>query len=170
MNNSDTTHDSKSRRGRPPNIKQNVVEQERKERIPLGTRVSKLTVPQRHGYQRRWMNDSPGRIEDAKRGGYSLVVDPTLKVGNASEDGNSEIGGAVSRVVGTQEGGNPMKAYLMEIPQSWYDEDQSRKREARMEIEAAIIRGDDQQKIKDERGLETRGYVPLSGNKITKGY
>lgn len=159
----DSKIEKNSRRSRP------VIKQ-RQERIPLGKRFSKLTVPNRQGYQRRWLNDKPGRIEDAKNGGWSLVDDPSLKVGNSSDDGNSELGSAVSRTVGVHEGGGQMRAYLMEIPQNMYNEDQQNKSTRRINVEKSIIRGDDQYNIRDERGREQRGYVPLSGNQITRGH
>ena len=154
---------SKLRRGRSSGNK----ELARQERIPLGIRFSKLTVPQRLGFERRWINDKPGRIEAAKLGGWSLVIDLDLKVGNVSENGNSELGHAISRVVGLHAGGNAMKGYLMEIPKEWYNEDQNVKRKKRMEIQESILRGDDRYKIQDEKGQNVRGYVPLSGNQIT---
>ena len=42
-------------------------------RVPLGSAAPRLDTTQRPGYVRRWVNDSYGRIERAKKGGYNHV-------------------------------------------------------------------------------------------------
>jgi hypothetical protein len=46
-----------------------VIREERKKRVPLGVPRTKLTVPTRPGYQRRWINDdAKGRLQHALKG------------------------------------------------------------------------------------------------------
>lgn len=85
------------------------LEQRRRERKPFGSQAQKLAYPQRAGYHRHWFNDVPGRIDRAKEAGYDHVMGEDSK--------------AVKRPVGTKDGGGVLMAYLMEIPQDWYDDD-----------------------------------------------
>ena len=76
-------------------------------------------------------NDVGGRIHDAGRAGYEFVEE--------DDDGRSV---KVSRRVGTNEDGSAMIAYLMEIRQEFYDEDQAVKQSRLDEIDAQITRKD----------------------------
>ena len=132
----------------------------RKSRVPLGVPRSKLTVPQREGYHRRWINDVPGRLHAAGQAGWEYVEDPDLHVGDGAESGNSDMGSRVSRLVGKTESGGPLRAYLMEIKQEFYEEDQAAKLAVVDETDRAIREG----KIGDDQ--EGR-YVPKGGIKIS---
>lgn len=133
---------------------------ERKKRVPLGVPRSKLTVPQRAGYNRRWINDdSKGRLQHAIEGGYTYVTDPNLRVG---EDGAADKPDSrVSRIVGRGEGNKPLRAFLMEIPSEMYQEDQASKQSALDEVDRAIRKG----RLRSD-GEEHR-YVPEDGRGIT---
>lgn len=135
-----------------------VVTQSRKERVPLGVPRAKLKTPQRQGYQRRWVNDTPGRLQAAQEGGYTFVEDPDLRVGE--DDGASRSDSRVSRIVGRAEGGKPLRAFLMEIPSELFKEDQASKRHALDEMERAIRKG----RVRSD-GEEHR-YVPDGGKAI----
>jgi hypothetical protein len=117
------------------------------ERVPLGARKPRLSAEQRPGFVRRWVNDRPGRIEDARNGGYVHVQDSR--------------GEPISRPVGTAEGGGGMRAYLMEIPKSLYDEDFAAAQSIVDDIDKAIYRG----KYKEEPG--DKRYVPEGGIKVS---
>lgn len=73
---------------------------------PLG---QKMAYADRPGYHRHWFNDWPGRVQEFYEKGYEHVKDANGK--------------NISRVVGTAEGGGPLHAYLMEIPEEWWKED-----------------------------------------------
>ena len=140
----------------------------RKERVPLGILRQKLRAEQREGFSRRWINDKPGRLDDAVSAGYSFVSDPDdgLKIGDGNDA--SQIGGVgtvISRTVGVHEGGRPMRAYLMEIDQETYDEDQEEKTRQVDEKEDSIRRGHDNQ----GRPGDGSRYVPSAGIKIKHG-
>lgn len=78
-------------------------------RKPFGSHEQKLAYPNREGFHRHWFNDEPGRIMRAREAGYEQVHD---------DDGRP-----VSTVVGIGRGGQALVAFLMEIPQSWFEED-----------------------------------------------
>lgn len=133
--------------------------QARKKRVPLGVPRSRLTVPERHGYKRRWINDDgKGRLQAAKEGGYTHVEDPDLMAGQ--DGGGDRPDSRVSRIVGRAEGGKPLRAFLMEIPSELYQEDQASKQRALDEVDRAIRKG-----RLVPQGEENR-YVPESGKAI----
>ncbi|MDH3914495.1 MAG: hypothetical protein OEU09_24735 [Rhodospirillales bacterium] len=129
-------------------------EKGRSERIPLGTPQSKLAVPERAEFYRRWINDTPGRIQRAEQAGYSFVADMTQE---KDEEGNLT---AMSALVGSKEDGSPLYAFLMEIPLELYNEDQKAKQKPLDEFDDALRRG-------NIRGADERDnsafYVPEEG-------
>lgn len=113
-----------------------------KKRIPVGTR-QRLTAPKRQGYVRRFVNDEGDRIKRFVDAGWSPVTGSTLNIDNPGEPmgigdprvgQSSPLGGPVSEVV-DREG---KKAYLMEIPKEWYDEDMKEKHKKLDEFEDAM--------------------------------
>lgn len=132
---------------------------ERKDRVPLGVARTKLTVPQRAGYRRRWINDDgKGRLQAAANGGYTFVTDPDLKVGE--DGGGDKPDSRVSRIVGRTQEGKPMRAFLMEIPRELYKADQTSKQSALDEVDRAIRKGRVVSQGEDSR------YVPDEGKAI----
>lgn len=86
----------------------------RRERQPIGEFTQKLAAPPRPGFHRHWINDANSRVQSKYEDGYEFVADDA-----ASDDEGSRI----SRIVGTNKDGSPMRAYLMEKPIEWYRED-----------------------------------------------
>jgi hypothetical protein len=113
----------------------------RDKRKPFGSRQQKLAYEERPGYHRHWFNDTPGRVEQALEAGYTYVQD---------KDGKK-----VSRVVGVAEGGGPLTAFLMEIPEEWYKEDMAAEQRRVDEMDGAIRKG----AVSGEPGKDGR-YVP----------
>lgn len=131
----------------------------RAERVPLGVPRSKLTVPNRPGYVRRWINDDgKGRLQFAQQGGYAFVEDPDLRIGE--DEGQSRQDSRVSRIVGRTAQGGPMRAYLMEISSELYQQDQKSKQSALDEVDRAIRKG---RLVSDG---EQHRYVPEKGRAI----
>lgn len=129
---------SEDRSVRDPNLPASKAE--RQKRVPLGVPRSKLSVPKRAGYERRWINDdNKGRLQNALSGGYTHVVDPDLVVGE--DGGGDRTDSRVSRIVGKRDDGKPMRAFLMEIPSELYKEDQASKQAALDEVDRAIRKG-----------------------------
>ena len=130
----------------------------RKERIPLGTPRQKLTAPSAPGKVRRWMNDAGGRLAMAQQGGYEFVTDDGLKIGDTNiGSGNMDLGSRVSRPVGTTADGKPLNAYLMEIDEDLYNEDQATKAAQIKAVDDQIRHGNTERKPDDGR------YVPENG-------
>ena len=125
----------------------------RRARVPLGIKQANLAASARAGYQRRWVNDTPGRLQQAEQGGYTFVsTDPTAK--------STDLGAHTSRVVGTKEDGTAMQAFLMEIPMDWYEEDQATKQKPLDDFENAL---------KGKPAIEG-AYIPRSGGtRIERG-
>lgn len=120
---------------------------DRKERVPLGAIRAKMTVDadtkgRYPGKRMRWINDTAdGRVQHAQDGGYAFVNgDGKEKIGDG-QNGNSDMGSRVSRVVGTKEDGTPLRAYLMAIDEEFYKEDQAAKQKEVDEIDAQIRSG-----------------------------
>lgn len=114
----------------------------KQERVPLGVHHSKLSVPDGlipKSHVGRWVNDVDNRIQLALNGGYEFVpATDDSKVGDGYEDGNTDIGGKISKIVGSEKSGAPMRAYLMMIKKEYYKEDQATKQAKVDAIDAAI--------------------------------
>lgn len=76
----------------------------------FGDTLQKLALPKRPGYKRYWFNDAPGRIDQALGNGWAHVLDKDKK--------------PLALVVGSGRDGGALRAYAMEIPQIFWDEDQ----------------------------------------------
>jgi len=128
----------------------------RSTRVPLGVARSKLSVPVRPGYVRRWVNDSEGRLLQAEQGGYQYATDQSLQIGTKDIDNeNRDLGARISRVVDKSTG---QKAYLMEIKEEFNKEDQAAKAAKVAETDNLIKKG----KLEDG---ENR-YIPDKGKGI----
>lgn len=128
----------------------------RSKRVPLGVARSKLSVPTRQGYVRRWVNDTEGRLLQAQQGGYEYAQDQSLQIGSPDVDNeNRDLGARISRVVDKSTG---QKAYLMEIKEEFYKEDQAAKQKAVKAKDDLIKHG----KLDDDDGR----YVPDKGHGI----
>ncbi len=143
------------RRGRPPmNRETPAVEAapqaaeptRRPARRPFSSVEYKLAYESRQGYHRHWFNDVGTRIHRALEAGFEHVT---------GRDGKN-----VERVVGVAEGGTPLRAYLMEIPEELYREDMAREQMLIDEKEAAIKHG------KPQGSEVEKGYVPSTGMNI----
>jgi hypothetical protein len=91
----------------------------------------------------RWFNDDPGRLERALGGGYKFVKPEhagSLGQGALHADGKDpESGARVSLVVNR---GTPViRAYLMEISEKYYKEDQAEKEKVNAQVDEALALG-----------------------------
>ena len=142
-----------------PEIKEETKKPGRKERIPFGGTRLKLSVPPREGKVMRWVNDVGGRCQLAENGGYEFVTDDGLKIGDTNVgSGNQSLDSRVSRIVGTQADGSPLTAFLMEIDEELYKEDQDEKQRKLDLIDDQIKHGN----IEGIVGRDGR-YVPKEG-------
>lgn len=135
------------RRGRPSNAelaaRAQIDPPNRPQRRPFSSVELKLAYESRTGFHRHWFNDVNNRISRALEAGYTHVIGKDEK--------------NVSRIVGVAEGGGPLHAFLMEIPEEWYKEDMAREQKLIDEREAAIKRGAPQ------GGEVEQSYVPSQG-------
>lgn len=142
--------------GRPARA-ENREESGRSTRVPLGVARAKLSVPVRPGYVRRWVNDTEGRLLQAEQGGYQYSTDQDLQIGAPDIDNeNRDLGARISRVVDKSTG---QKAYLMEIKEEFYQEDQAMKAAKVAEKDGLIKNG----KLDDG---DSR-YIPDKGRGIS---
>lgn len=113
-------------------------------RIPFGSHRQKLAAPPRPGFVRRWFNDEPGRIAQARDAGYSHVNDPVTNQ-------------PMTHTVGVAKQGGGLTAYLMEIPAEFYEEDTRAK-------DDPLRRFDDQLKRGAAHGMPGQDgrYVPTN--------
>lgn len=96
-------------------------------------RVTRTPVSQRHvltvkgkdpNYVYRIVNDTDDRITQFQEGGYELVQDETVKVGDSRVSSGTPVGTTKNLSVG-----RGTKAYVMRIKREWYDEDQAKKQD-----------------------------------------
>ena len=124
---------------------------------------SKLTVKKHiEGYKLHIFNDTPGRIDSALSSGYEFVS--PNEVGGVTSNvvsQNTDIGDKVRFLVGSNNEGGPLYAYLMKIKQEWYDEDQAELLARNNKIDDALRKG-------KAPGVSSEGfYVPRDGIKMS---
>ncbi len=118
----------------------------------------KLIAPKRPGYHRHFANDVGTRLDDLQDKGYTFV---TESVEGDAEIRSTDIGTRKSLVVDQQKGGGEITAYLMEIPDEWFREDQQEKEKRIRAREEQIYRVAD-----DGKGIgqsSSNVYDPLKG-------
>lgn len=140
---------------KPINETSKPKNQERKRRVPLGVPRARLAVNNREGYVRRWINDRDGRILRAQSAGYNFVNRGDVQFVD-SDVCNTD---AISKVVDS----DGTKAFLMEISQEFYDEDQKEKGKLVDMTEEALRQGIDSHGAPGRDGR----YIPAEGIKIT---
>jgi hypothetical protein len=113
----------------------------------------------RKNYVYRWINDNGGRIEDLTvNDDYDLVRDPTKEM----KDDNGNEGALVSKVVGTTDNNQPIRAYLARKPKPYFDADQIEKRKVLDAQMADIKRG----RPAEAQSMGDNSYVPQGGISI----
>jgi hypothetical protein len=116
----------------------------------------------RENFTYRWINDNGGRIEQLTRDDdYDLVRDPSKEV----KDDNGNEGALISKVVGTTENNQPIRAYLARKPKPFYDADQKEKAKVLDAQMADIKRG----KPSEAAQMAGNDYVPQGGISIDEG-
>ena len=101
-----------------------------KKRIPMNLPMQKLQVPEIPGFHLHWMRGDAQRIQQAKNAGYDFVRPDEVDVtsislgGDATKNGNSDMGDRVSVVAGgVGDDGQAIRLYLMKQPLEYYMED-----------------------------------------------
>lgn len=114
-------------------------------RVPLGQHVAKLALPERPGFVRRWINDYPGRVQQAVGGGYEHI-----------KDGKGQ---PLTRVVDKTSG---LVSYAMEIPREFYDEDKLAKQNSLNATDESMHNGT----FKKDPDAQTYGGIKFD---VTRG-
>lgn len=119
-----------------------------KTRQPFGGFTKKLDIKSKiPGYVLYWINDDPGRIPSCLNAGFEFVSpkEIPLDYGNVTMDGmrqNLDEGDRVSRPTKSVDAaGQPVKMYLMKLPQEFYEQDQAAKAARQAQIDNAIKGG-----------------------------
>jgi hypothetical protein len=92
-----------------------------------GTHQKTRVLTKIPGYQLRWFNDEPGRIDTAiQRGGWEFVTETEVAQSDTNRvlQNNSDPGTRVRMISGKTNENAPLYSYLLKIKQEWYDEDQ----------------------------------------------
>jgi hypothetical protein len=92
-----------------------------------GTNKKLSVVTEIPGYQLRWFNDAPGRLDTAvSRSWWEYVTQDEIALGDSNKvvGRNSDVGNKVRAIVGTTDQNEPLYAYLMKIKKEWFEEDQ----------------------------------------------
>ena len=108
-------------------------------------------------YAYRWINDEPGRLITMTKHDDWNVVD---NKGGAVKEDSTDLGNAVSLVVGTHADGSPKRAYLCLKPKTFFEEDQAAKH-AELDEQLRQMRTGN-----DKAGASQSDYVPTSGISI----
>lgn len=141
-------------------------------RIPMSTGQQKLSVPEIPGYHLHWMRGEPERIQQAMAAGYTFVEqNETTQVnlsigGDAKKSGNTDLGSRISALAGSELGndGQPLRLYLMKLPQEWHEEDNKAQEDKSNHIRQALLRGQ-MGSEKDTNSSDTQSrYVKESTN------
>ena len=96
---------------------------ERAKRTPINGRNVLGASGKEPGYKYRFVNDMGDRVESFKERGWELVDSTSVKMGDRRVDQGSVLGSKAQVSVDK----NGMKAFLMRIPEDWYEEDQADK-------------------------------------------
>lgn len=115
------------------------------------------------GYHMHILNDSPGRIQTALDNGYEFISPDEIGGTTVNvTDRNTDLGDKVRFLVGKDEQGGPLYAYLMKIKQEWYEEDAALVQNRNDMIDDSIRHG----KLTGD-GKSTEGfYMPREGIKM----
>ena len=111
----------------------------RRRRAAIGGFRQKLDAPQRAGYVRRWVDDSPARIMEMQELGYDFVHEQA-GTGAKRTDGQ---GSRISRMGGKRDDGSPHHLVLMETPAEEYAIGVQEREDALKPFEDALRAGTD---------------------------
>jgi len=164
------------RRGRPPASQRPVASEtetpavEAKQPVPVTRRKRrsateggglKLHAPERPGYVRRFVNDTGNRIAEMQELGYTFAEETGIDTHGP--------GSRINRLAGTQDGGAPLKTYLMETPVELYRQGEAEKEEEREEVDLAINQGRDPSGEVDPRHSYRPGEARHSSITVERG-
>lgn len=114
---------------------------QRKERIPFNVPRLRLYHDPIPGFHLAWINDEKGHVERALDGGYTFVEKPRSQKADAvARQGGGDLANMERRLVGVDDSGGPIYAYLMKIADDLHAEDMKVHEEGYKKVEQAINR------------------------------
>ncbi len=112
---------------------------QRRRRAQVGGFRQKLDAPQREGYVRRWVDDSPARVMEMQELGYDFAQE---KAGAGAQRTDGQ-GSRISRMGGKRDDGSPHQLVLMETPADEYAIGVKEREDALKPFEEALRAGAD---------------------------
>lgn len=145
----------------------------RKHKAKFGQAVQKLGLSEeqiqyfeRRGEVVHWFNDKAGRLDKAEGLEWRFVTKDEITPDGIGKPGDitavEDAGNKVSRVVGTEDNGQPITSYLMAIPKEFWEDDQKEKSDKVLERERAFAQGIDGQGRPGVDGRELVKHTPIS--------
>jgi hypothetical protein len=118
------------------------------------------------GFVRRWFNDDKGgsNIAAALASGWRFSERQEVQLNAAVTPRNTDLGSRVQECVGTNENGNALFAYLMEIPQWLFDKHQEARIAYHNQLREQIAAGTLGAKAND--GRYSAANPPRGGTKL----
>lgn len=107
---------------------------ERAKRTPINGRNVLVATGTEPGYKYRFVNDTGDRVETFRERGWEIVDAAGVKLGDRRVELGSTLGSKAQ--VSVDKSGT--KAFLMRIPQDWYEEDQAEKARSIAEQELSM--------------------------------
>lgn len=145
--------------GPAANASEKAAELRKTRRRPLNGLTEKLKVyGEVPGYHLHIANDDGNRLVEVQAAGYDFVSSTEITSVNGNLTSfNTDAGGRVRYVVGTDPQGEPMYGYLMKIPQELFEEDQLELEKRNQQVDLAIRSGHYNEKPNERR------YIPATG-------
>lgn len=150
--------ETRARRGRD---EAEVTERRRRQEADtVGKRLGVNTAMLDHAkFAYRWVNDAPARLFKLTQQDDWDIVKAN---GETVKQDNSDLGDAVSIVVGTKPDGSAMRAYLCRKPRRFHEDDKQKKQTELDEQLAQLRRGN------TAAGEAQGDYVPSGGIRIAR--
>ena len=132
-----------ARTTRSQNDRDNQTAVTRQRGVFNGTNLKLQVLTEIPGYDLRWFNDTPGRLQQAQQGGWEFVGKDEIvrPEGNKVVDTNSSTDSRHSAVAGVLDNNTPLNMYLMKIRKEFREEDQLEAQGRIDETEAQMVRG-----------------------------
>lgn len=117
-------------------------------------------------YRYHWLVDRPGRIEmKTKHDDWDFVEEPEL----ASDGRQTGAGTRIERHAGTDQFGNPLRAFLVRKKREYYEEDKA-KDQADLDKRMAAIKSGKPVNKDGQTIAQDGSYVPQGGIVIQENY
>lgn len=148
-------------RGRRSRSEEATVERRRRQDIDtVGKRLAVNTALLDHDrFAYRFINDAPARL-------YAMTQQDDWDIvkvdGAVVKPDNTDLGDAVSIVVGTKPDGSPLRSYLCRKPRRFFEEDRKKRQTDLDEQLAQLRRGN------TAAGEAQGDYVPIGGIRIAR--